>query len=144
MLVDTPFNSITEQIIGGAIDVHRVVGPGALESIYTACIHHELSLRGLRWRSQQQIPLVYKGVTLDPCYRMDLIVEECVVVELKSVEALLPVHDAQVLSYLKLTKSPVGLLINFNVAKLVHGIRRFLNTEGGPIRRDQGIGEIGV
>jgi GxxExxY protein len=127
VLVDTPHNSITKEILGSAIEVHRALGPGLLESVYTACLHYELSARGLRWRAQQPIPIIYKGIALDVSYRVDLIIEDYVVVEVKSVDKLSGVHDAQLLTYLRLTESPVGLLINFNVAKLMDGMRRLLN-----------------
>ena len=131
VLIDTPFNSLTREIIGGAIEVHRARGPGLLESVYFPCFQYELNCRGLRWRAQQPIPIVYKGVALDVSYRVDLIVEDSVVVEVKAVERLLSVHEAQVLTYLRLTGSPVGLLINFNVAKLMDGVRRLFNKHTG-------------
>ena len=130
MLVDTPYNAITKDIIGSAIEVHRALGPGLLESVYTPCLQYELSARSLRWRAQQPIPIIYKGIALDVSYRVDLIIEDCVVVEVKSVDNLSGVHDAQLLTYLRLTECPVGLLINFNVAKLMDGVRRLLNPRG--------------
>jgi GxxExxY protein len=120
-------NSITERIIGAAIEVHRALGPGLLESAYLVCLLHELGLIGLKYRSEVSLPVVYKGVRLDGGYRIDVIVEETVIVELKAVEKLLPVHDAQLITYLKLTGLPVGLLINFNVPLLKAGIRRLVN-----------------
>lgn len=120
-------NGITENIIGAAIEVHRALGPGLLESAYEACLAFELSRRGLNVASQKPVPLVYQGVRLDCGYRIDLHVEGLVVVEIKSVDALAPIHEAQVLSYLKLSGSKVGLLINFNVTVLRDGIRRFIN-----------------
>ena len=126
MLIDAPFNSITGQIIDGAIEVHRVPGPGLLESAYMPCLQYELTARKLRFATQRVVPIVYKGMVLDTSYRVDLIVEDTVVVELKSVAALLPVHSAQLLTYLRLTGHPAGLLMNFNVPKLVDGVRRLI------------------
>jgi GxxExxY protein len=120
-------NSITEQIIGAAIEIHRALGPGLLESAYLACLLFELGQRGLQCRSEVSLPVVYKGVRLDCGYRIDLIVEETVIVELKAVEKLLPVHDAQLITYLKLTGKPIGLLINFNVPLLKDGVRRLVS-----------------
>jgi len=128
VLIDTPYNSVTKEIIGSAIEVHRTLGPGLLESAYLHCVQHELSSRGLRWHTQHPIPIVYKGIALDLSYRLDLIVEDSVVVELKSVEKLLSLHEAQLLTYLRLTRCPIGLLINFNVTKLTDGIKRLLNA----------------
>ncbi|MGE0447545.1 MAG: GxxExxY protein, partial [Vicinamibacterales bacterium] len=124
MLIDAPFNDITEQIIGGAIEVHRELGPGLMESSYLACLCVELQERKLRFEAERPLSIVYKGRSLDVSYRLDAIVEDQVVLELKSVERLLGVHEAQVLTYMRLTNCPVGLLINFNVPRLVDGIRR--------------------
>jgi GxxExxY protein len=121
------FNSITSEIIGAAIEVHRTLGPGLLESTYVPCMHFELTARRLRYTVQRAVPIIYKNVRLDTSYRLDLIVEDLVVVELKAVERLLSVHEAQVLTYLGLTGCPAGLLINFNVPKLVDGVKRLLN-----------------
>ena len=120
-------DGLTEQIIGAAIEVHRELGPGLLESVYLRCLLHELSLRGLSCRSEVEVPVRFKGIHLETGFRMDLIVEDTVVVELKAVEVLMPVHQAQVITYLKLTGKPVGLLINFNVPLLKDGIRRLTN-----------------
>jgi GxxExxY protein len=120
-------NGITESIIGAAIQIHRTVGPGLLESVYEACLAYELKKRGLTVEQQKPVPLVYEEVRLECGYRMDLLVEQSVVVEIKSVEALAPVHEAQTLSYLRLSGCKVALLINFNVAVLKDGIRRFIN-----------------
>ena len=128
MLVDAPFNRLTRDIIGAAIEVHRVLGPGLLESTYAPCLHFELAARKIRFVPQLVIPLVYKGTTIQANYRVDLIVEDLVVVEIKSVDVVLPVHDAQLLTYMRLAKVPAGLLINFNVAKLVDGVTRRINT----------------
>jgi GxxExxY protein len=120
-------NGITEAIIGGAIQVHRVLGPGLLESAYEACLAFELKKRGLRIEQEKPLPLVYDQVKLDCGYRMDLVVEGAVAVEVKSVDAVAPIHEAQVISYLKLSGCKVGLLINFNVLQLKDGIRRFVS-----------------
>ena len=128
VLVDAPFNKITGEIIAGAIEVHRVLGPGLLESAYLPCLEYELSVRKLRFVTQRQVAIVYKEVVLDANYRLDLVVEDLFVVEVKSVAALLPVHEAQLLTYLKLAGHPAGLLINFNVPRLVTGVKRLINT----------------
>ena len=128
MLESDGTGSLTREIIGAAIEVHRQVGPGLLESAYQACIESELRARGIPFRSEVALGLVYKGHVLDPCaYRVDLIVGRTVVVELKAVESLQPVHSAQLLTYLKLLGLRVGLLVNFNVPVLRHGIRRVVN-----------------
>jgi GxxExxY protein len=118
---------ITEAVIGAAIDVHRVVGPGLLESAYRSCLAYELSERGLKVEHEKPLPLLYKEVRLDCGYRLDLVVGGSVVVEVKTVERLLPVHRAQLLSYLRLSGSRVGLLINFNVPQLRSGIVRVVS-----------------
>lgn len=120
-------NKITETIIGAAIQVHRTLGPGLLESAYAACLAYELNKRGLEVEEQKAVPLVYEQVKLECGYRMDLLVERSVVVEVKSVEALAPIHEAQVMSYLKLSGCKLALLINFNLVVLKDGIRRFIN-----------------
>ncbi len=121
-------NALTDRIIGAAIAVHKELGPGILESAYEACLMYELLDRGLHVERQKILPLVYRGRTLDCGYRLDLLVEERVVVEVKSVERLERVHGAQVLSYLRLSRCKVGLLINFNVKWLVEdGIQRKVN-----------------
>ena len=112
-------NRITQAIIGAAIEVHKQLGPGLLESAYEACTAFELVERGLQVEQQKSLPLSYKQVRLDCGYRLDLLVEEKVIVEIKAVDKLLPIHEAQLRSYLKLTKCKAGLLINFNVQKLV-------------------------
>ena len=116
--------ALTRQVISAAIDVHRALGPGLLESAYQACLSRELELHNLHFRQQVELPLVYKDVKLDCGYRIDFIVEGKVVVELKAVEGLLPVHQAQLLTYLRLSGLRIGLLINFNVPVLKDGIRR--------------------
>ena len=120
-------NVLTRDIIGAHIEVHRELGPKLLESIYATCVHRELTSRGLHFERERAIPIVYKGDTLPSGYRIDLIVEGLIIVELKAVDHVLPVHQAQVLTYLRLTDCPLGLLINFNVAKLTDGVKRFVN-----------------
>jgi GxxExxY protein len=114
----------TSPIIGAAIEVHRHLGPGLLESAYEECLCHELHLRGLPFKRQIDLPISYKGLKLDCGYKIDLIVQDTVLLELKSVEKLHPIHEAQLLTYLRLTEKPVGLLINFNVPLLTQGIIR--------------------
>ena len=126
MLIETEINPITHQILSAAIEVHRTLGPGLLESTYTPCLLYELHARNLRYVAQRAIPLVYKGIDLGDNYRVDLIVEDVVVVEVKSVEAVLPVHGAQTFRYMRLTNTPAGLVINFNVPRLMDGVRRLL------------------
>jgi GxxExxY protein len=121
-------NALTEQIIGAAIDVHRALGPGLLESAYESCLYYELVTRGLKVDRQKALPLVYGGVQLDCAYRMDLVVENSVVVEVKSVVKLDRVHEAQMISYLKISKLRVGLVLNFNVKNLSRdGLMRKVN-----------------
>jgi GxxExxY protein len=120
------FNATTNRIIGACIEVHKHLGPGLLESAYEECLAYELELRGLRFARQKPIPIVYKDVQLDCNYQIDLLVEDSIILELKAVETLLPIHEAQLLTYLKLTDLRLGLLINFNVPKLVHGIKRLI------------------
>jgi|ERR1700690_461166 GxxExxY protein len=112
---------LTGKIIGAAIEVHRVLGPGLLESAYEECLCRELNLREIAFQRQVPLPVEYKDVKLDCGYRLDLVVQDAVILELKCVEQLLPVHDAQLLTYLKLTRKRVGIIINFNVATLVRG-----------------------
>ena len=115
------------QVIGAAIAVHQELGPGLLESAYEACLVYELQQRGVQVKQQIPVPVVYKGVQLECGYRLDLLVENCVIVELKTVDAIQPIHEAQLLTYLKLLKLRLGLLINFKVPLLKHGIKRLLN-----------------
>jgi GxxExxY protein len=119
---------LTEQVIGAAIEVHRELGPGLMESAYEECLCHELHLRGVRFERQVPLPVRYKGVGLDCGYRIDLVVEDSLVLELKCIEHILPVHEAQLLTYLKLTGNRVGLILNFNVSILTRGgiIRKVL------------------
>ena len=122
-------NTLTEQIIGAAIAVHRELGPGMLEKAYERCLAFELADRGLQFERQKALPLCYRGVHLEVGYRVDLLVENLVVVEVKSIERLERVHSAQVLSYLRMLKLNVGLVINFNVQLLVRdGVRRIVNN----------------
>jgi GxxExxY protein len=122
-------NDLTYTIIAAAIEVHRALGPGLLESAYQACMALELSERRLAFESEKRLPLDYKGMRLDRGFKIDLLVEETAVVELKCVRTLAPVHHAQLLTYLKLTGTPVGLLINFNVPIVRTGIKRLLNKD---------------
>jgi GxxExxY protein len=125
-------NELTELIIGAAIEVHRSLGPGLLESAYDECLCYELSQIGLNFERQVHLPMKYKGLRLDCAYRMDLVVEGKIVVEVKSIDELLPIHKAQLLTYLKALPTQVGLLINFNVEVLKQGIRRVVNHYTGP------------
>ncbi|KAF0217881.1 MAG: hypothetical protein FD174_3144 [Geobacteraceae bacterium] len=118
--------NLTEAVIGCAIEVHKVLGPGLLESAYEECLSHELSLRRIPFERQKSLPIVYKGKELDSVYRIDLLVSNRIIVELKSVEKFLPVHEAQLLTYLKLTGIKTGLLLNFNAPVLKDGIRRLV------------------
>ena len=117
-------NDVTERIIGAAIEVHKALGPGLLESAYEECLCHELSLLGIDFIRQLKLPVKYKGIELDVGYRLDLYINGCVIVELKSVAKLTPIHDAQLLTYLRLLNCKTGLLINFNVPVLKQGLRR--------------------
>jgi GxxExxY protein len=129
MLIDNArLNHVTGTILGGAIEVHRVIGPGLLESPYMPCLQYELTERGLSFVAQAPIALTYKTLQLDAVYKCDLLVEDLVIVEVKCVEALAPVHRAQLLTYMRLMNKPAGLLINFNVARLMDGVQRVLNT----------------
>ena len=117
-------NQLTGKVIGAAIDAHKSLGPGLLESIYEECLCIELGLRKIPFERQRELPIEYKGVTLDCGYRIDIVVEECLIVELKACESLQPIHQAQLLTYLRLTGIKYGLLINFNVPVLKEGIKR--------------------
>ena len=120
-------NQISAQVIDAAMKVHTALGPGLLESAYEGCLLHELRKRGLRALSQVVLPVVYDTVTIDVGYRIDVLVEDCVIVELKSIDKLIPIHEAQLLTHLKLSGVKVGLLINFNVLHLKDGIKRMVN-----------------
>ena len=117
---------LTEKIIACAIEVHRHLGPGLMESAYEECLCYELAQHGLPFERQKELPVQYKDVTLKCGYRIDVVVDEKVIIELKCVESILPVHEAQILTYLKLTKMEVGLIINFHVPVLRDGIKRFV------------------
>ena len=119
-------NEISGAIVDAAMKVHSALGPGLLESAYTACLRHELIKRGLRVASEVPVPVVYDGIKLEAGYKLDLLVEDTVVVELKAIEALAPIHQAQIISYLKLAGKPIGLLINFHSLHLKDGIKRFV------------------
>jgi GxxExxY protein len=122
--------AVSHAIITAAMKVHTELGPGLLESAYQACLQHELHAAGFRSAGQVGLPVVYRGTKLELGYRMDLLVEDLVIVEIKSVDAISPVHQAQVISYLKLSGKSVGLLMNFNVVHLKDGIKRFVNGTG--------------
>ena len=120
-------NGITEKIIGAAIEVHRALGPGLLESAYEECLAHELGMQRVRFNRQQALPITYKGVKLDCGYRLDFVVEGRVIVELKAVEKIIPIHEAQLLTYLRLSRLKWGLLLNFHTPVLRNGIRRMVH-----------------
>ena len=119
-------DSLTEQIIGAAIEVHRHLGPGLLESAYEACLCHELHLRGIAFQRQVPLPVEYKGVKLDVGYKIDVLVENRVVVELKCVDSIAPIHEAQLLTYLRLLGAKVGLILNFHVPVMKNGNKRLV------------------
>ena len=121
-------NVITREIIGAAIRIHSIMGPGLLESAYRACLRRELELRGLRYQSELALPIVYLGAVVDAAYRIDFLVEDTVIVELKAVSRTKPLHSAQLLSHLRIGDKHVGLLINFHVVRLRHGIKRIVNN----------------
>ena len=121
-------DDFSKEIIGAAIEVHRHLGPGLLESAYEECLCRELSIRDLSFERQKPLPLSYKGVKLDCGYRLDIVVEELVILELKAVEQIEPIHEAQLLTYLKLSDLKLGILINFNVPILKNGIKRLVNN----------------
>ena len=120
------FDELSRSVIGCAIEVHRTLGPGLLESTYRQCFAYELSNAQIRFQMEVPLPVRYKDVLLDCAYRFDLLVGTDLIVEVKSVETLLPIHQAQILTYMRLAKIPIGLLINFNVTKLQGGIKRFV------------------
>ena len=123
-------NALSHQIIAAAIEIHSTIGPGLLESVYRTCLIHELRTAGMTVDSEKLVPISYKGLILEGSYRIDLLVNEQIILELKAVEQVLPVHQAQLLSYLRLTNKPLGLLINFNVQRVVQGVRRVVNGPG--------------
>ena len=119
-------NEISGAVVDAALKVHSALGPGLLESAYAACLRHELIKRGFNVASEVPVPVVYDGIRLEAGYKLDLLVEDTVVVELKAIEALAPIHQAQIISYLKLAGKPIGLLINFHSLLLKDGIKRFV------------------
>lgn len=119
-------NALSRQIIGAAIEVHKQLGPGLLESAYEECLAYELKLRNVAYERQKPVPVEYKGLKLGCGYQLDILVEQCVIVELKAVEAIAPVHEAQLLTYLRLTGCRLGLLLNFNVPMMKAGIKRLI------------------
>lgn len=120
------YQDLTEKIIGCAIEVHKSLGPGLLESAYEECLSYELMQNGLNIERQKAVPVIFKEVKLDCGYRIDILVEDKIIIELKSVEALAPIHEAQILTYMKFAEIKIGLLINFNVTKVKNGIKRFV------------------
>ena len=132
-------DKISDGIIGAAIEVHRELGPGLLESAYEACLAFELIDRGMRIEQQKSLPVTYRGIQLDAGYRLDLLVEDAIIVEIKAVDQLAPIHQAQLLSYLKLSSCHVGLLINFNVKVLKQGIKRVVNNYPESLRSPRSL-----
>jgi GxxExxY protein len=132
-------NKVTETIISAAVDVHRALGPGLLESAYEACMVYDLAKAGLKVEQQKPLPIVYRGIKLECAYRLDLMIDNEVIVEIKSVEKFLPIHQAQLLSYLKLSERKVGLLINFNVKILKNGIKRVVNNFPDTLRSQRSL-----
>jgi len=120
-------NNLSKKVIGAAIEVHKFLGPGLLESTYEKCLCRELELKGLCFEPQKSLPVKYKGIMISTGYRLDLVVENSIIIELKSVEKILPIHEAQLLTYLKLTGLKLGLIINFNVPVLKEGLKRIVN-----------------
>lgn len=127
-LTQEELNNISGKVIECSINVHKALGPGMLEGAYEVCLMHELKKHGFKARSQVTLPIVYDGIRLDAGYRIDLLVEDAVIVELKALDRLLPVHEAQLLSYLRMSDRRLGLLINFNVRLLRDGVRRVVNN----------------
>lgn len=128
---DYPHSDLTERVIGAAIKVHRGLGPGLLESAYEVCLCDELGRAGLQWSNQVPLPVVYEGRRLDCGYRMDLVVEQKVIIEIKCIDSIAPIHEAQLLTDLRPSKLPVGLILNFNVQRLRDGIVRLAHTQSG-------------
>lgn len=122
-------NNITDAVIGSAIEVHRTLGPGLLESAYQECLYFELRSKGFQVEKQKALPVIYKDIKLNHGYRIDLLIENRVVIELKTVEHFTDVHFAQILTYLRLGNYPIGLLINFHTKLLKNGLKRFINTQ---------------
>lgn len=126
---EAAYNLLSQKIIGACLEVHRHLGPGLLESVYEECLFEELSNRGLAVRQQVELPVIYKGKKTRKTFFMDLVVENAIVIELKAVENILPVHEVQTLTYMKLAKMKLGLLVNFNVDMMRNGIRRKINGD---------------
>lgn len=122
------YNTLSKVILDACFSVHKHMGPGLLESVYELCLMHEFGLRGTRARNQVTLPLVYKGIEISKEFRIDILVEEEIIIEVKSVEAVLPVHEAQIISYLKLADKRIGFLVNFNVPLIKDGFRRYVNN----------------
>jgi GxxExxY protein len=127
-------NKLTERVIGACIEIHRQLGPGLLESAYEECLCFELSQQGVQFERQKPLPVIYKGVRLECGYRLDIVAENAVILELKTVEKLQSIHKAQLLTYLKLTGLTLGLLLNFNVPVLIDGIMRVVNEFKEPVK----------
>jgi GxxExxY protein len=125
---DEYLNAVARQVVDAAYQVHTTLGAGLLESVYERCLHYELTSRGMDCQVQVELPVIYRGVSIDQGLRIDLLVEGCLIVEVKAVEELLPVHRAQILTYLKLTGNNLGLLINFNTPIIKDGIKRVVHT----------------
>jgi GxxExxY protein len=117
---------LATQVVDAAVKVHKTLGPGLLESVYEACLCHELSIRHISFQRQLDLPICYEGIRLESGLRIDILVDNCVIIELKTVEKLAPIHDAQLLTYLKLTNTRIGFLLNFNVPIMKHGIKRLV------------------
>ncbi len=126
------FEGITGQVITAALKVHSVIGPGVLESVYKTCLQHELRKTGIMVQAEVSLPVLYDGLRMDSGFRIDLLVENLLIVELKCVESILPIHKAQLLTYLRLANKPIGLLLNFNVVHLRDGLKRILNNKFHP------------
>ena len=145
MAVDpVTYEPLTKRIIGAAIEVHRHLGPGLLESVYQECLARELAAHRLSFVTQQSTRVSYKGVQLAASFRLDLVVEGLVVVEIKSVTAISAIHQAQALTYMRIADCPVGLVINFNVPRLIDGVKRLVNARVGENRGDAGAEETKV
>ena len=129
--METSKDQLSAAVIGAGIEVHRTLGPGLFESVYEECLAWELEHRGLQVQRQASVPVAYKGIRLEASYRVDLLVEQKLVVEVKAVERTLPIHDAQILTYMRMSGTPVGLLLNFNTPVLKDGIKRFVNHAFG-------------
>ncbi len=120
------FDELSKKVIGCALEVHKTLGPGLLESVYEKCLSYELTKAGLKHQIQKDSPIHYKDIDIDAGFRIDILVEDKLIVELKSVDKMMPIHQAQLLTYMRLSKVPTGLLMNFNVTKLKDGIQRFV------------------